>query len=389
MAKAKKYQHYEHYLLRGKLKKKGYARWRYVFTGVNRETNDTRVFFVEMVMLNPALSPAKAVIAQKSRPRISEENLQYALAGTEVAKKIGQEIPVQPSYVLVKAGCFGANARQHNKFFAANEFSWVKAEHLFKVGTCIFGTEELRGSVIVGEADLRAQPELLCSVGAIDWNLHFEKIEQTPPLYKKQRSLWIANGVKTQFSGTVHMFGLEYVVAPKKSNGYIDRSWGSSFLDPVFHISGSSLVSSITGQPLLNSCFTLRGEFDGHLRAFVKLEDEILPLNKRSLFEKKSEIHCCTQMPADADGDKLHWTVSIHKKRMVVDIDIYCKANEMLVRKYEVPEGGRQQLEIIGGGTGFGDIRIYKKLGKALELLEEARIEHAFCEFGHVDEPED
>ena len=385
MAKSKKYQRYEHYLLRGKLKKKGFERWRYVFTGFNRETNDTRAFFIEMIMVNPAVSPSELVIAQKSRPKINEDDLQYALVGTEPAKNIGVEQGVQPSYVLIKAGCYGNNARQHNKFFPAKELNWVKAEKLFKVGSCLFGSDELYGSVIVGERELRAQPEMLCSVGAIDWNLHFEQNIQTPPLYKKKGSLWIASGAKALFSGTVHMFGLEYTVMPKKSFGYIERSWGAQYANPVFHISSSNLISSITGQPLFNSCFTLSGEYDGQLRAFVKVENTIFPVNKRSLFKKKNaELHSCIQMPTDADGEKLHWTVSIHKKRMVIDIDIFCKANEMIVRKYELPEGGRNLLEILGGGTGFGDIRIYKKIGKTLELIEDARIANALCEFGHI-----
>ena len=388
MAKSKKYQRYEHYILRGKLRKRGCERWRYVFTGINKETNDERAFFIEMILVNPALSPKEPVIAQKSRPKISEDDLQYALAGTASAKTVGAEQAVQPSYVLVKAGCYGRKARSHNKFFSVSDLTYVKNEQLFKLGSCFFGLDELRGSVIVGKQDLIAQPELMCEVGAIDWDLHFEQEIRTPPLYKKKGSVLIASGVKALFTGTVHMFGLEYTVVPKKSFGFIDRTWGASYANPVFHLSSSNLVSQISGQPLQNSCFVLSGEYGGKLRAFVKVEDEILPIQKKHLFEKVTEVHNCLEMPPDADGEKLHWTVSIHRKRLVVDVDVYCKTSEMLVRDYELPEGGRNLLKILGGGNGFGEIRIYKKVRKNLELLEEARITNAICDFGNIEEAE-
>ena len=387
MAMSKKYQYYEHYLLRGKLRKKGCERWRYVFTGINRETNDERVFFIELIIVNPAVSPSEPVIAQKSRPKLSEDDLQYALAGTPAATSVGAEEQVQPSYALVKAGCYGSGARFHNKFFASNELVWVKAERLFKLGSCLFSDGELRGSVIVGERELFLQPELMCSVGSIDWNLQFERKVQTPPMYKKKGAVWIANGVKTQFAGTVHMFGLEYTVSPKKSFGYIDRSWGANYAVPYFHVSSSNLVSSITGKPLLHSCFALSGEYDGQLRAYVRIEDEVLPIHSRLSFEKLSEVHNFLEMPPDADGEKLHWSVSIHKKRMVIDVDVFCKTSDMLVRSYELPEGGRTLLKILGGGNGFGEIRFYKKIGKTLELLEDARVTNAVCEFGTLEAP--
>ena len=40
---------------------------------------------------------------------------------------------------------------------------------------------------------------------------------------------WHAQGVKTEYSGTVTLDGEEYVVLPEKSYGYADKNWGSDF----------------------------------------------------------------------------------------------------------------------------------------------------------------
>ncbi|MCR5725396.1 MAG: hypothetical protein K6G80_09960 [Treponema sp.] len=360
MRKTKEYQHYEQYLLRGALKKNGCQRIRYVFTGINRETGIERPFFIELVLVNPGLSPSKPVIG------------------------IPQDELVSPSqsYVLVKAGSYGKHPQQYKKFYALKDFLRQKGQAAFKVGNCIFGTNALVGSVVVGQTDLSAQPELDCSAGSISWELRFEHKVGTAPLFKKNNTVWIANGVKTLFSGVVRMAGLEYSVAPKKSFGYADRYWGPDAVAPLFHVSSSNLVSMISGNPLLKSCFTIGGELNGQMKAFLMLEGEQLSVRKCWFLEKWTEVHACSKTPADADGEKLHWTVSIHKKNIVVDIDVFCPTSEMIFQGNDLFQRGRQEMHTASGGSGFGEIRIYKKVRKSLELLEDARIESALCEYG-------
>ncbi|MDE5798560.1 MAG: hypothetical protein K2H73_06020 [Treponemataceae bacterium] len=385
MAKAKKYQRYDHYLLRGKLCHNGFERWRYAFVGTSKTTGEERAFFVELYLVNPAVSPKEPVLAQKSRLSLSEADLQYALAGTVSAENAGAELAVQPSYALVKAGVFGADGKQLNAFFAASKLSWHKNEAEFVVSNCTFGADRITGAVRVAPSEIRERPELLCSSGVMDWALRYEKVISSAPLYKKNGSVWIAGGAKAMFAGVVHIDGVEYVVSPRKSSGYIDRSWGGSLNSPSLHISSSNLTSLITGKPLASSCFAISGEFEGALRLYVNLEGDELCIHKKSPFDRFTEIHDCSPMPPDADGEKLHWTVSVHRKRLVIDVDIFCKTAEMFVRDYEAPEGERKLLKVLGGGTGFGEIRIYKKRGKDLELLEHAHVADALCEYGQVE----
>ncbi len=161
MARAKKYQRYDHYLLRGKLCHNGFERWRYAFVGASKTTGEERAFFVELYLVNPAVSPKEPVLAQKSRLSLSETDLQYALAGTVSAQNAGAELAVQPSYALVKAGMFGADGKQLNAFFAPSKLSWHKNEAEFVVSNCTFGADRMTGAVRVAPSEIRERPEML------------------------------------------------------------------------------------------------------------------------------------------------------------------------------------------------------------------------------------
>ena len=57
----------------------------------------------------------------------------------------------------------------------------------------------------------------------------------------------------------------------------------------------------------------------------------------------------------------------------------------MFVRDYEVPQGKRMLMKVLGGGTGNGEVRIFRKVGKNLELLEHANLYDTICELGEID----
>ena len=61
----------------------------------------------------------------------------------------------------------------------------------------------------------------------------------------------------------------------------------------------------------------------------------------------------------------------------------------MYVRSIEVPEGKRKVLKMLSGGTGSGEIRLYKRIRKNLELIEQAHIAGCVCEYGQLEEPEE
>ncbi|MBQ0050843.1 MAG: hypothetical protein KBT11_02130 [Treponema sp.] len=385
MADIKVNQHLDQYVLRGKLRQEGFERWRYVFTAVNADTNQERKFFIELYIVNPGVSPKVAVIGQKSRLAVSESDLQYALAGTAAAQNANEELAVKPSYVLIKAGSYGKAGKHFNKFIASSQFTVIKNAGTFKAGECMFGQNSLSGSISVNSQELRIKPELLCDAGSMEWDVKFERNILSEPMYKKGDSFWAPFGLKTLYSGTVTLNGQEYLITPKTSFGYSDKSWGSGVFNPYFHLSSTKLTSIISGKSMLNSCFAIDGEFENSLKGILFLEGEVFKIGEKKLFRKTSLIHECTQMPGKEGEEKVHWMVSTQNGKYVIDIDVYCNANEMIVRDYEIPQGKRSLMKILGSGSGTGEIRVYKKLGKNLELLEHANIYDAVCEFGEIE----
>ena len=71
-----------------------------------------------------------------------------------------------------------------------------------------------------------------------------------------------------------------------------------------------------------------------------------------------------------------------------MDVDVFCLAKLMYVRSLELPEGERKVLKQLMGGNGTGEIRLYKRIKKNLELIEHAEIQTCLCEFGQLELPE-
>lgn len=385
MAGSRINQHLDQYILRGKLRSEGFERWRYFFSAFNVETNQEKKFFIELYIVNPGISPKVAIIGQKSRLAHSEADLQYALAGTAAAQTANDELEVRPSYVLVKGGIYGGNGIQINKFISSSQFTFIKNTGMFKAGECLFGANSISGKIEVTQQDLRIKPELLCDAGNLEWDLKFDRKIQSEPLIKSKNEFWAPFGAKTVYSGSIRFDGNEYVITPKISDGYSDKSWGTALPATYFHISSSKMTSLISGKSMLNSCFAVEGEFDGKLRGILNLESEIFKIKEKKYFGKCSVSHDCTPVPGNEGDEKVHWTVSVRKGKFVVDIDIYCKGSELSVRDYEIPQGKRTLLKILGSGSGKGEIRIYKKIGKNLELLEHANVYDSVCEFGQTE----
>ena len=90
-------------MLRGPLRKKGYDWWWHSFTAQDAQTGEDKAFFVEFFLCNPALAEDKE--GPGSGPILGQlsEN-----------KAAGQK----PSYVMVKAGCWGEDHCQLHRFFA-------------------------------------------------------------------------------------------------------------------------------------------------------------------------------------------------------------------------------------------------------------------------------
>lgn len=376
------------YLLPNAFKKNGFGTYRFFFTGYERITNVARRFFVEIEQLNIAISPAETLFATAQNAKFDEADLQYALAGTESAKSILKEENIQPSYIAVRAGIFGRRAKQVANFFPSKSVNMSAKPFSIEAGNCTFNKETIYGKIFSEREELIAHPEFLCDIGAAVWELDYEiKYDAYPFSHKTSSHRWFPFGARTEFSGSIIFDGMEYLVSPEKSNGYIDFFAGKSFPIPLVHLSSSSLTSSITGNYLYESCFAVHGDFDGRLSVILRNDGTDFAFSAVKTKRKFTNRWDCVIMPEDEEGEKLHWSASVSNRQWIVDIDVYCKSSELFVREFELPEGNRKTVKVLCGGSGSGNVRIFKQLRKGIELIEEAHAESVLCEFGAAEEP--
>ena len=382
----------ERYMLKGHLRKEGFDLWRLVMSGVSTVTAEEKVFFIEFYVVNPAVSPEKCILGFKSRAKISPEDLHSALAGTLSAADVEAEKYVQPSFVMVKGGIFKENGKHMNAYFPSDAIKSGGTELLFKVGTnennaCALTTSSTYGSVCVTKDELSERPELLCQAGSMSWNLRYET-QISFPDFKNGSINWSVPGAKTDFEGKIIFDGEEYTVTPKKSFGYYEVYWGKSLLEHYYHMNSSKFFCQNTGKPLENSCFVVQGTYDDSVSIMASIEGRkyCFSADKAKKLDLSYEF---TEIPEEDDDDvKFHWSVSISNNKYVIDIDGFCSDKAMFLRDYECPEGKRKILRIAGSGIGTGEVKVFKKIKKALEQIEYARVENMVCEYGGYELPE-
>ena len=381
MAASKKISSIEQYILSGKFRSDGFQRCRWSFCGNSRSTRKDKRFFFEVYLVNPAVSPNVPVISKKTRSSDSKN----ALSGGFDSRYSEQNVVVKPSYLLIKGGVFGEDGKQINKFIAPSSFVYTKINASIKTEDCEFSAESISGEITVTESELLSHPEFSCSAGSIKWNVQLDKASELHSLSSSSVFSWIPLGTRAAFSGFVTIDDEDFDVIPEKSFGYVDKFWGKSLPNPYFHISGSNLVSAISGKSLPSS-FAIMGDFEkGELAGVITVANWQFFLKKGGPFAKSKITHDCISSPMADGSEKLHWSLSLSKGNFVVDLDIFCDACEMFMREYELPQGGNAILQILGGGNGTGEVRIFREHDKKLELLEHAKISDSLCEFGRIE----
>ena len=68
------------------------------------------------------------------------------------------------------------------------------------------------------------------------------------------------------------------------------------------------------------------------------------------------------------------------KARM--ETEIRCKKDDMIFVNYEDPDGVKRFDRLWNGGNGYGNVKLYKKRGKNLELIDDIKCGHVGCEYG-------
>lgn len=378
------------FMLKGALASEGYDWWWHSFTGHNKKTGEEKAFFIEFFTINPELGGDEPVFGQ--------------LPENKAAGK-------KPSYMMVKAGCWGEGAKQLHRFFGWNQVNIKEdAPFLISADNCFCSETRTLGMVEVTEEDVANHPEWMCQSGKMIWDLNIEKNIAFNVGYGASwasreleafEMFWHAEGMKTFFHGSVILDGEEYVVDKDSCYGYADKNWGKDFTSPWVWLASSHLKSKLTGQWLENTAFDIGGgrpkirtgkTFENVILGAVWYEGEPYEFNFSKFWTLTKTDFACT-----TDGDEVVWNITQETPLAKIEGHFTCQKKDMLLINYEAPNGEKRHNNLWNGGNGVGELKLYKKILKTKdnedgsmakfdwELVDDMEAYNIGCEFGEYD----
>lgn len=364
------------YKLQGRLTKRGFVRWFHAFRGIEPNRGEVRTFFVEYQLLNPGMGSGGLTL---NCPDLSGQN------------------PSLPSYIQVKAGVFptssGGDGLQITNFYSVGSIQFCNEPFLFQFGDCFYSENHIRGNVQVSDTE-SMKPYLLSNAGSMEWDLEVHKavacnmgLITDPPACAlgAMTCFWHAEGLRTCYRGRVILNGESYDVDPSVCYGYADKSWGKQDTRPLFLLTSSHLVSSVKNKEYKNSVFAVRG-------CFPKLF--FIPLKYKLMIQlthmgEDFEFHFAgirnfslSKWSTKATNKRRIWHIKASNRNAVIKISVTCTKKDLLDLLHDDPCGRSRRCQILCNANGLGTIRLYKKSGRELELIDCLKAEDVFCSYG-------
>lgn len=365
-------------MLRGPLAKRGYMRWWHSFRGVSVDTGEARTFFVEYLIMNPALGGSKAILTRHP-----------------LHKKQGEK----PSYVMIKAGVFPDGSDEGLQLHAYYPTSALKTAFkplYMQVGDCVYSENRIAGYVDVSSQEA-SHPFLMSDAGTMEWDLEvcktlaFHTGPICGPLACAMNALdtfWHGEGIRTAYSGSVILNGTAYEVTPSECYGYADKHWGRSYNRPWLQLASCDLVSERTGKPLNYSALAVEGCCPRLL---------FLPLKPKLMLQftytgedyefsfARPRLFSRSRWKVKSTNKRFIWHVKAQNKKALVKISVNCLKDDMLPLMYETPDGTVRRRPLYAGGSGIGTIELYRIVPEGRQLVDTVTIRNTFCAFQTVE----
>lgn len=358
------------YLLCGSLSKKGYMRWFHSFSGIQPETGERRVFFIEYMIMNPSLGGSKPILGQ----------LPY-----------NRRHGIRPSYLLIKAGAFagdgGSAALQLHNFYPLTELKIALNPFVMQFGENFYSEQLIRGCVDVSHEEARRKSQM-SDEGQMEWDLKVHKAiachtgRLADAFHSAVNALdcfWHAEGIKTQYSGTVTLDGVTYEITPQDSYGYADKHWGQRFSAPWLQFASCRLTSERTGRELKHSAFAADGCCPRFLWRRLQRKLLLQLTYEGEDFEFNfSPFHQNCKWIIKKTNKRLIWQIVAQNKDAVIKVSLSSLKEDLLSLNYEDPVG-RRPKELPGCGNGIGKILLYRRTSEGKELIDTLNLENVLC----------
>lgn len=365
------------YMLKGSLEQKGYDWWWHSFSGYNKLTGEQKTFFIEYFIMNPKLGGNTPVFGQLP------ENI---------------ENHRRPSYVMIKAGAWGENHKQLHAFYPISDLKINTGKLEISIANSYLSESKILGEVHVSEQTAKAHPEYMSDAGSMEWDLTVDKKVAFNVGYGASEFVrklnafemfWHAEGMKTQYSGSVILDGVEYEVTPETSYGYADKNWGANYTSPWVWLSSCNMRSLLTGRKLENSVINIGGgrpkvfgvAMNGRLLIDFYYEGRDYEFNFSKFWTlSKTKFNCY-----ETDSE-IKWDIITQTPKYLLEIKSSCKKDEMLLINYEAPDGTKRHNRLWNGGTGTGILKLYSKKSGSLQVIDEIEMKNIGCEYGEYTE---
>ena len=357
------------HMLRGALSKKGYMRWWHSFTGTQPETGETRTFYIEFYIINPALGGTRPILGQHP-----------------YFKKRG----AKPSYVMVKAGVFpdqeGNGGRQLHAFYPISALQATGSPLIMQLedanaGKCFYSEDKLTGYVEASPREARRRSHMT-DAGRMEWDVKVHKAVSCRGAWGGRflqalnalDSYWHGEGIRSFFHGSVSLDGVSYEVLPETSYGYADKHWGRSFNNPWFQFACGNLTSKRSHRQLRHSALAMNCLRPRFLRFSLRRR---LVLQLTYMGEDFEFSRC--KWDTKETSKRFVWHILAQNKKTVIKISGSCTKAEMQNLLYESPDGNLSRLPLLAGCGGIGTIQLYRKDSGGRELLDTLAMDNALC----------
>lgn len=363
------------YMLRGSMAWRGYMRWWHSFIGICPDTGESRTFFVEYFVINPALGSDQPILGQHP-----------------YYKKRG----MKPSYAMLNVGVLpdanGGTGTQLHAFYPISEMRVAANPLHIEIGECIYSENHIVGYVDVTEEEARHR-SYMSDDGYMEWDLEVHKAvachtgaigNRFFSAINALESFWHAEGIRTFYRGNVTLNGVTYEVTPETCYGYADKHWGRSYNRPLLQFTSGHLISARTGKELKHSALAI----DGCCPKFL-----CFPLKRRLMiqltytgedfeynFTKLNTFSRCKWKVKETNMRYI-WHVMAQNKTSVIKISGSCMKEQMMPLLYESPDGILSKRPLLAGGTGIGKVEIYRRFKGGAQLIDTLTVEDAFCEY--------
>lgn len=315
-------------------------------------TSQVATFFIELFSINPT---------------INTKCLQF---GSITEKKNKAK---KASYIFIRFGILGKRDSIGHLFFPSQDILYDKKNKILQLGPFVFSEKNVSASFSF-------------QFHQIEWNIAIKNTEEHGYYLsnylqlddkERQKTKVFNRNVFQNFSGKISIDSERFAVLENTQLSFFNKSWGKLFLQPSLMLASQSFISLISGKKLKNSLFLSASFYNYTRRKYEHFL--VLGCNGQKFRFKSKDI----QIQIYPKEELVQSALSAENSIYLIDIDMYSQVSEMSKLGYDFKDSKDplpSHLFVLGSNA-YGELRVYKKNKKKLEIIEQIRIENCFCEY--------